>query len=311
MVLLDTFWNSTEQQIFKIRPVELIYVSFQFMLAAYSSVGATGFTIYTYSVQWIRHGAHADDSNTAGPAMDWQKKQHLLDWNSSDLLRLVGEESMFFFNLFESPYMTPYPSFPTTPSVTGQRQEANGLGGDFGILALSEGRNMSLIPSESMLHRALKKNECIDWIDTQKSMLYCSTLILIFLFPPSNLNLLFFPFQNSGQLESRTPFDPSALRFPHPRRTSWSCVQNGHHSSAVWRLAFGFFALVLLLQFSAGWQRNKELTKFLSGLVPCLFLFPRQIQDSPTEVICCRSCLKDSDVLHSANSHVPGLSLRA
>lgn len=151
LVLLDTFWNSTEQQIFKIHPVELIYLSFQFLLAAYSSVeatdcvGATGFTIYTYSgtvnppwgtCRWLEHRGPRDGLTLL--------KQHLLDWNSSDLLRLVGEESIFVGNLFESPYMTPHPSFPTTPSVTGQRPEANGLGGDFGILALSEGRYTGL-----------------------------------------------------------------------------------------------------------------------------------------------------------------------
>lgn len=177
--------------------------------------------------------------------------------------------------------MTPHPSFPTTPSGTGQRQEANGLGGDFGILALGEGRNMSLIPSESTLHRALKKKR-IHRLNRypKKTKKVCCTVVLWYLFFCSH--------------RFEVPSPKADIMELRPERSPLlSCM-----TTCSWFLCLG----VGDLQCSAGWQRNKQLTKFLSGLVRCLFLFPRLIQDSFTEVICCRSCLKESDVLHSAKT---------
>lgn len=242
MVLLDTFWNSTEQQIFKIRPVELIYLSFQFMrlLAAYSSVGATdyvgatGFTIYTYSVQWIRNGAHADDSNTKGPAMDWQKKQHLLDWNSIDLLRLVGEESIFFeisLNHLTWPPTRVSPRLRAWPGK-GRRRMA--------LVETSE-----FWPSARVATPGFKKkNEYIDWIDTQKSMLYCSTVILIFLFSTIKFELALFSLPKQRSTRIKNTFWPICFEVPSPEadimelRPERSPLLSGM-TTCFWLLCFG------------------------------------------------------------------------
>ncbi len=105
------------------------------------------------------------------------------------------------------------------------------------------GRNMSLIPSESMLHQ-VKKTKRID--PKKRMVLYCSTCS-------------FFPGKTAAF-----------------SRLIWgSLTRGGHHGVAsrtvtapqhddMTRIVF-CFALVLLLQFSAGvGQRNNKLTKFVS-----------------------------------------------
>ena len=134
-------------------------------------------------------------------------------------------------------------------------EKSRNSAGDFRMVALSRSQH----ESDSLRIHATpgKKTKRID--PQNRMVLYCSTVILIFLFRPSNLNLLFFPGKTAAF-----------------SRLIWgSLTRGGHHGVAsrtvtapqhdnMTRIVF-CFALVLLLQFSAGvGQRNNKLTKFVS-----------------------------------------------